>query len=67
MLRADPEKLVFIPEQWQDIKVGRVIKVLRDQLIPADVIVLKAQKNECYVETANLDGETNLKQKQPIR
>ena len=34
--------------------------------MPADVIVLKSYHNECYVETANLDGETNLKQKQSV-
>ena len=51
---------------WMNLKVGQVIKVLRDQLVPADLIVLKAYQNECYVETANLDGETNLKQKQSL-
>jgi len=40
--------------------------VLRDQPVPADLIVLKSYHNECYVETANLDGETNLKQKQSV-
>ena len=44
-----------------------MIKINRDQLVPADLIILKASRNECFVETANLDGETNLKQKQPIQ
>ena len=63
ILTANLEKRVFEYDQWQNLKVGQVIKVQRDELVPADLIVLKAYHNECYVETANLDGETNLKQK----
>jgi len=33
--------------------------------VPADLILLRSsQDGQAYVETANLDGETNLKQKQ---
>lgn len=57
---------MFRPDTWQNLKVGQVIKVLRDQLVPADLIILKVHHNQCYVETTNLDGETNLKQKQSV-
>ena len=67
ILTANLEKRVFEYDQWQNLKVGQVIKVQRDELVPADLIVLKAYHNECYVETANLDGETNLKQKQTVK
>ncbi len=63
MLTADFVERVFSNDCWQNLKLGQVIKVLRDQPVPADLIVLKSYHNECYVETTNLDGETNLKQK----
>lgn len=33
-------------------------------MIPADMVILAtASKNVCYVETKDIDGETNLKYK----
>ena len=61
VLRADQIESIYNYDEWQDLRVGQVIKINRDQLIPADCIILKASRNECFVETANLDGETNLK------
>lgn len=42
------------------------MKVKQDQFFPADILVLNTSlpKGICYVETKNLDGETNLKHKQ---
>ncbi|KAL9131820.1 MAG: hypothetical protein Q9217_000347 [Psora testacea] len=53
--------------KWQDIKVGDVVKLERDEAAPADLVVLQAQgtENVAYIETMALDGETNLKTKQP--
>ena len=49
---------------WRDVKIGDVLKVKENEAIPADLIILKTEKdNICYVETKNLDGETNLKHK----
>jgi phospholipid-transporting ATPase len=49
---------------WRDVKIGDVLKVQENEAIPADLIILKTDKdNICYVETKNLDGETNLKHK----
>ena len=48
------------------LQVGCIVKVKEDTAFPADLILLKSSlpKSICYVETKNLDGETNLKQKQ---
>ncbi len=50
---------------WKDIYVGNIIKIQQDEKIPADVILLETDRDngKCFVETKNLDGETNLKEK----
>lgn len=52
--------------KWMDIKVGDIIKLRRDDPIPADVVLLHADgpNGIAYIETMALDGETNLKSKQ---
>ena len=53
----------FVQKQWKDIHVGNIVKVENDQYIPSDILLLGTSdaKGQCYVETKNLDGETNLK------
>ncbi|KAL7721020.1 Phospholipid-transporting P-type ATPase [Entamoeba marina] len=50
---------------WSDIKVGDVVIVHKDEIIPCDGIILSSstQNGEVFVETSQLDGETNLKTK----
>ncbi|KAH6632204.1 hypothetical protein F5144DRAFT_512375 [Chaetomium tenue] len=52
--------------KWQDLQVGDVVKLARDDNVPADIVLLHAEGEEglAYVETMALDGETNLKSKQ---
>ncbi|CAR27725.1 hypothetical protein ZYGR_0N02110 [Zygosaccharomyces rouxii] len=56
----------LIQKRWIDIRVGDIVKVKSEEPIPADMIILSSSEPEglCYIETANLDGETNLKIKQ---
>ncbi|XP_065866747.1 probable phospholipid-transporting ATPase 4 [Euphorbia lathyris] len=59
---------IFEYKAWQKIMVGDVVKVEKDQFFPADLLLLSSSYEDgiCYVETMNLDGETNLKPKRGL-
>ncbi len=48
---------------WEDIAVGDFVKILDNESIPADILICSTseEENVAFVETKNLDGETNLK------
>lgn len=50
----------------KDVRVGELLHLQRGAEVPADCLVLSTSfpDGSCYVETANLDGETNMKPKQ---
>ena len=54
--------------KWEEIAVGDIVKLTRDEAAPADLVVLCTTGAEemAYVETMALDGETNLKSKQAL-
>ncbi len=45
--------------------MGDIVRVKTDQTVPADILLLSSSSSEktCYLDTAAIDGETNLKQK----
>lgn len=53
--------------KWENLKVGDIIKLQRDEAVPADTLLLQADglNNIAFIETMALDGETNLKTKSP--
>ena len=55
----------FESKQWKEIRVGDIVKCLNNEFFPADLVILNSsgRKGICYIETKNLDGETNLKHK----
>uniref|UniRef100_A0A8C4XQE7 Phospholipid-transporting ATPase n=1 Tax=Falco tinnunculus TaxID=100819 RepID=A0A8C4XQE7_FALTI len=50
------------------VAVGDIVKVTNGQHLPADMIIISSSEPQamCYIETANLDGETNLKIRQGL-
>ncbi|CAJ0580954.1 unnamed protein product, partial [Mesorhabditis spiculigera] len=58
----------FTEIKWKEVRVGHIIRVDCDQLFPADLLIVASSEPQgmAYIETSNLDGETNLKIKQAL-
>ncbi|KAL8701923.1 MAG: hypothetical protein Q9201_004653 [Fulgogasparrea decipioides] len=63
-----PGKAHFKQDYWKSVQVGDFVRIYNEDQIPADVVVLSTSDpdGQCYVETKNLDGETNLKVRQAL-
>ena len=43
--------------------MGDICRVEKDESFPADLLLIQAEKDLVFVDTMNLDGETNLKER----
>ena len=54
--------------EWSKIKIGNLTKVKKDENFPADMLVIFSSNIEgnFYLQTSNIDGETNLKERDAL-
>ncbi|KAK9300211.1 hypothetical protein QLX08_006987 [Tetragonisca angustula] len=59
----------YVKVAWKDVKVGDLVHLSNNELVPADVLLLRSSDPHgvAYLDTCNLDGETNLKERQVVR
>lgn len=52
----------FVATESGDIRVGQVVKVMQNNMVPADMLFLGSAlpKGHCFIDKSNLNGETTL-------
>jgi P-type E1-E2 ATPase len=62
---AQPSHPILQNVLWNEVVVGDIVKIFNNGNIPADTILLGSLESfgNSYLETSNIDGETNLKLK----
>lgn len=67
--KRDPSIPHWRRTPWEDVRVGDFVKLLNEESFPADILICATseEENVCYVETKNLDGETNLKSRNAVQ
>lgn len=65
----DPNKGNFAITKWGELKNGDLVIVKNREIFPADMVLLASSQNDnrVFVETASMDGETNLKLRESPR
>ena len=54
--------------KWKQIGTGQFVMIKENEKVPCDILILATGNDGiCYVETAELDGLTNLKMKTALQ
>lgn len=63
-----PSRAHWKQTTWEDLRVGDFVKIMDNEQFPADILICSTSEDEnvAFVETKNLDGETNLKSRQAV-
>lgn len=51
---------------WQEVRVGDLVHLSNNETVPADILLLRSSNAHgvCYIDTCDLDGESNLKSRE---
>ena len=54
----DSESKAFLKAKWKDVLPGHIIKVNKDEAVPADMIILEVSNSghKCYVDSSGMNG-----------
>lgn len=58
----------WVAIKWQNLVVGDIVRIINNAFFPADMVLLSSSEPQAmaFIETSNLDGETNLKIRQAV-
>eukprot|EP00928_Gymnodinium_smaydae_P025633 TRINITY_DN20359_c0_g2_i2.p1 TRINITY_DN20359_c0_g2~~TRINITY_DN20359_c0_g2_i2.p1 ORF type:complete len:1103 (+),score=204.72 TRINITY_DN20359_c0_g2_i2:75-3383(+) len=59
--RYNAPSRAVIEDRCKNLRVGDIVVTHKDEVIPADLLVLLSSEGQAYISTSNLDGEANLK------
>ena len=53
---------VFVKGKSKELYVGQIVKIMENCYFPCDLLIIKTStnKNNCFIETKNLDGGFNI-------
>lgn len=54
----DADQKSFISTSWKNIRVGQVIKVNKEEIVPADILILETLDSNhlCYIDESSITG-----------